>query len=292
MSIEPDIPSPDAVIKPPRERAPAGAIDCHAHVFAAPDAHYLSPNRAYTPPEATLASYQAMLASLGIQRGVIVQPSLYGTVNDCSREAVEAMGDNGRGVAVIDQNVAEAELQRLHQAGFRGTRFNFVTDGGIDLRELEAVAERIKDLGWHIQCFIDRHTLLELLPRLKTLEVDLVFDHLGQPDPQGGIDQPSFRALRDMLAGGRAWTKISGAYRVDHAGAPWPIADQFAECLVREAPDRLLWGSDWPHPHIDPSPMPNDGDLFNRLLALTPDEAVRKKILVDNPSRLYDFGPV
>ncbi|MBL6955057.1 MAG: amidohydrolase family protein [Alphaproteobacteria bacterium] len=289
MSIEPDIPGPEANVKVPQEQAPVGAIDCHAHVFAAPGQHYLNPGRTYTPPEATLAQYQAMLASLGIQRGVIVQPSVYGTVNDCSREAVAAMGANGRGVAVLDQSVPEAELQRLHQAGFRGTRFNLLSGGGVDPEELEAVAARIADLGWHIQCFIDHNTLVDLLPRLKRLPVDLVFDHLGQPDPQQGVDQPGFAALRDLLAGGRAWVKISGAYRVDDGGAPWPLADPFAETLINEAPDRLVWGSDWPHPHLQTSPMPNDGDLFDRLLAWTPVAGVRQKILVDNPTRLYDF---
>jgi predicted TIM-barrel fold metal-dependent hydrolase len=289
MSIEPDIPSPHAVTTPPAQQAPPGAIDCHAHVFAAPGDHHLDPARGYTPPEATLAAYQAMLATLGIQRGVIVQPSVYGTVNYCSRVAVEAMGDNGRGVAVLDQTIDEGELQRLHKAGFRGTRFNMLSGGGVDLDELEAVAARIADLGWHIQCFIDHLTLVELLPRLKAMPVDLVFDHLGQPDPQQGVDQPGFRALLDLLATGRAWVKISGAYRVDDTGNPWPLADKFAETLVAEAPDQLVWGSDWPHPHLQSSPMPNDGDLFNRLLAWTPDISVRQKIMVDNPTRLYDF---
>lgn len=290
MSVEPDIPGPEATVKPPREQAPPGAVDCHAHVFAAPGRHYLNPGRAYTPPEATLAQYRAMLASLGIERGVIVQPSVYGTVNECSRAAVEALGAKGRGVAVLDQNVPQDELQRLHNAGFRGTRFNLLSGGGVDLGELEAVAGRIADLGWHIQCFIDHRTLVELLPRLKRLPVDLVFDHLGQPDPGQGVDQPGFRALRDLLAGGRAWVKISGAYRVDPGGAPWPLADPFARTLVAEAPDRLVWGSDWPHPHLQGSPMPNDGELFDRLLDWTPDSAVRHKILVDNPSRLYGFS--
>ncbi|MBT4045526.1 MAG: amidohydrolase family protein [Rhodospirillaceae bacterium] len=289
MSIEPDIPSPHAVTTRPEAQAPLGAIDCHAHVFAAPGAHYLNPARGYIPPEATLANYQAMLATLGIQRGVIVQPSVYGTVNDCSREAVEAMEDSGRGVAVLDQTVSDDELQRLHNAGFRGTRFNLHSGGGVDLDELEIVARRIAELGWHIQCFIDHQTLIDLLPRFKKMPVDLVFDHLGQPDPGKGVDQPAFRALLDLLGGGRAWVKISGAYRVDDSGAPWPLADKFAEALITAAPDQLVWGSDWPHPHLQTSPMPDDGDLFNRLLAWTGDKAVRQKIMVDNPTRLYDF---
>ncbi|MDP6342479.1 MAG: amidohydrolase family protein [Alphaproteobacteria bacterium] len=276
------------MVKPPAARAPTGACDCHAHVFARPGSHYLNPLRGYTPPEASLNDFRAMHRVLGIDRAVIVQPSVYGTDNRCSRQAVEALGDAGRGVAVIDLDTPDDELARLHEAGFRGSRFNVLSGGGVDLTQLEAVAARLAELGWHLQTFIDGAALAELAPRLAALPVEVVVDHLGHPDPELDIDQPGFRALLGLLRDGQAWVKISGAYRVDSGPAPWPAADRFAEALIAAAPDRLVWGSDWPHPALS-GPMPNDGDLFDRLLAWTPDEDLRRRILVDNPARLYDF---
>ncbi len=287
--MEPTIPGPDPVIKPPRQKAPAGACDCHSHVFG-PQARYpLSPARGYTPPEASLESYRAMLEALGIERAVIVQPSIYGTDNACTREAVEALGARGRGVAVIDDATDDRELDRLHDAGFRGTRFNLVSKGGVSAELLERTAARIAERGWHIQVFATPKALVEMADRLSALPVEVVVDHLGWMKPEAGPTQPGFQALLGLLADGRAYVKLSGAYRVDTGGPPWPGAAPFAKALIAAAPDRLVWGTDWPHPDVT-GPMPNDGELFDALLDWTDDPATRRRILSDTPARLYDFA--
>jgi predicted TIM-barrel fold metal-dependent hydrolase len=287
---DPDIPGPDPDVKAPARQAPALACDCHFHVFADPATVHLNPVRDYTPPEASLAAFRRMQAVLGMERGVVVQPSVYGTDNGCSREAVEELGEAGRGVAVIDMETPEAELRRLHDAGFRGARFNMVSSGGNALDDLEAVAARLAEMGWHLQTYLRAAALETLAPRLAALPVEVVIDHLGGPDPALGPDQAGFQALLGLLDDGRAWVKLSGAYRVDSGPAPWPAADPFARALIAAAPERLVWGTDWPHPHLS-GPMPNDGDLFDRLLDWSAgDEALLRRILVDNPARLYDFG--
>jgi len=287
-TAQPDIPAAEPA-GAPRRRAPAGACDCHMHVFGPPGTVPLNPVRDYTPAAASLDDYRSMAHTLGIDRTVVVQPSVYGTDNACSRAAVEALGDAGRGVAVLDDTVDAAELRRLHDAGFRGSRFNLVTAGGVAVERLGAVAARLAEHGWHLQTYITATMLAELAPALAALPVDVVVDHQGGPDPRAGPQQPGFQALLRLIDGGRTWVKISGAYRVDHGPAPWPQADAFATTLIAHAPERLVWGSDWPHPHLA-GPMPNDGDLFDRLLAwCADDDALLRQILVDNPARLYDF---
>lgn len=287
---EPDIPGPELEINPVSKRAPTGAADCHAHVFGPHGTVPLNPGRTYTPSLATLEQFQAMHAALGIERGVIVQPSVYGTDNEYSRLAVEAMGDNGRGVAVIDATCSTQEMDKMHESGFRGARFNLESGGGVDPEQLETVAATLAERGWHLQTYISAPTLHELAPRLLDLPVDTVVDHMGGPVPELGIEQEGFQALLRGMAAGKFWVKISGAYRVDHGPAPWPAADQFAKALIEAAPERVVWGSDWPHPHLR-GPMPNDGDLLNRLLSWCDgDDALLNQILVDNPARLYDFG--
>jgi predicted TIM-barrel fold metal-dependent hydrolase len=231
-----------------------------------------------------------MADTLGISRTVVVQPSVYGTHNGCTREAVTQLGENGRGVAVVDDETTAAELRRLDNAGFCGARFNLVTGGGVALDKLETVAARLADLGWHLQTFISAGVLDEISDRLAGLPVEVVVDHLGGPDPSLGTGQPGFQALLRLLDNGRTWVKMSGAYRVDSGTAPWPLADAFAGALIDAAPDRMVWGTDWPHPHLS-GPMPNDGDLLDRLHVWTDgDETLWRKILVDNPARLYGFA--
>ena len=275
---------------PPRAKAPPNACDCHAHVFGNADRYPFSAARGYTPPPASLAEYRAMLDVLGIDRAVIVQPSVYGTDNACTREAVEELGAKGRGVAVIDERTGDAEIAALHDAGFRGIRFNIVSKGGVSFAALETLAARIADLGWHIQIFAQGQTLAEAADRLRQLPVDIVLDHIANADPGQGPDQSGFRATLDLLATGRCWVKLSGAYRVDRAGPPWSGATPFARALIETAPDRLVWGTDWPHPDVK-GPMPNDGALFDVLLDWAPIPEVLRQILVDNPARLYDFRP-
>ena len=283
-----DRPIPAANLTAPGRRAPAGSCDCHAHVFGPAARYAYSPARGYTPPDASWEEYLAMLDVLGIERAVIVQPSVYGTDNACTRDAVERLGPRGRGVAVIDRTVDDDELARLHDAGFRRTRFNLVSKGGVDAAELESVAGRVADLGWHLQLFVEDERLAALAPRLARLPVELVVDHIGLMDQAADTTQPGFHALLELLDTGRCWVKLSGAYRVDPA-APHGGATPFAKALIAARPDRLVWGSDWPHP--DPAgAMPDDGRLLDLLADWAGDAATYQQILVDNPARLYGFA--
>ena len=284
----PDVPHFDPEPKAPKMRAPAGACDCHMHIFGPAASYPWSPERGYTPPDALLGDYQRLRDVLGIERVVVVQPSVYGTDNSCTLDAVEALGDAGRGVAVLSADVDDATLDRLDAAGFCGNRFNAVSKGGGNLDGIERMAARLAERGWHLQFYIDRDLLIAEADQLKDLPVDIVFDHFAAVDPAAGLDQPAFKILLDLLDGGRAWVKISGAYRVDTGPAPWPAATPFAKALIGHAPERLVWGTDWPHPG-PAGPMPNDGDLLDALNDWTGDKLVFQKILVDNPARLYGF---
>jgi predicted TIM-barrel fold metal-dependent hydrolase len=286
----PDVPRFDPEPRTPRKRVPAGAVDCHMHVFGPAGRYPWSPARGYTPPEALLEDYAVVQERLGLERVVVVQPSVYGTDNRCTGDAVVRLGaDKARGVAVLAAEVDEAELARLHEAGFRGARFNLISPGGVPFAGVGRLAEKIAAHGWHLQFFAGHAVVLDHAERLAALPVELVFDHFGPLDPSAGPDQPAMRALLDLLERGRSWVKISGAYRVDHGPAPWPAAKPFAERLLKEAPERLVWGTDWPHPG-PAGPMPNDGDLLDALWDWCRDETLYRKVLVDNPARLYGFA--
>ena len=292
-AIEPNaaatIPGPDLVVRPPKRQAPAGACDCHIHIFGKPAEVPLNPKRSYTPAEATLDQANAMHGVLGIQRMVVVQPSVYGIDNQFEGEQLKAIGAQGRGVAVIDAEMAEGEIEALHGAGFRGARFNVLSGGGTALDQMEVVAARIAQFGWHLQLFISAEQLAELRPRIEKLPVQAMIDHMGMPEPSLGLEQPGFQALMDLLNKGKAWVKLSAPYRIDSGPAPWPKADPFARALISAAPNRCVWGSDWPHTSLSGS-MPNDGDLFDRLLDWTGnDDELLGLILVANPASLYGF---
>jgi predicted TIM-barrel fold metal-dependent hydrolase len=248
-----------------------------------------SPARGYTPPDALLEDYAVVQQTLGLERVVVVQPSVYGPDNRCTHDAVVRLGPKGRGVAVLTSDVAETELAQLHQAGFRGTRLNLISPGGVPFDGIDTLAAKIAAHGWHLQLLMTTAMLEAHGARLAALPVDLVFDHFGPLEGSLGADQPAMRSLLELLKGGRAWLKISGAYRVDPGGAPWPAARPFAERLLREVPERLVWGTDWPHPALS-GPMPNDGDLLDALWHWCQDAALYRQVLVDNPARLYGFS--
>ena len=283
-----DEPRAEAALRAPQRRAPAGAADCHMHVFGPAARYPWSPARGYTPAQALLEDYAAVQARLGLERVVVVQPSVYGTDNRCTRDAVVRLGSRGRGIAVLPAEVSPAELARLDAEGFRGARLNLVSPGGVSLDAIDTLASKIAVHGWHLQFFAGPG-LLAHVDRLAALPVELVFDHFGPLDRANGVDQPAMRALLDLLGHGRAWAKISGAYRVDHGASPWPAAQPLARRLLQEAPDRLVWGTDWPHPDL-PGPTPDAGDLLDALWDWCQDEALYHQILVDNPARLYGFA--
>lgn len=282
------VPPPIANPTTPSWRPPAGATDCHIHIWGPESDYPYSPDRGYTPPDASVADYLHMLNTIGFERCVIVHPSVYGTDNRRSLDAAREFGAIARGVAVVDDSASESELRELHDSGFCGTRFNLVSKGALDTRILENVAARVGEMGWHIQVFATGKMLVDVAPLLRKFKNDIVLDHIGGMDGTADLTQPGFQVMMDLLAEGRTWVKLSGAYRVDHGPAPWPQARPFAEALIDAAPDRLLWGTDWPHPG-PAGAMPDDGDLVNALGEWTTDETLRRKILVDNPAKLYGF---
>ncbi len=266
-------------------RPPPLACDCHIHVFGPFKRYPLDPARKYAPAEALVGDYRRVAAALGTGRVVLVQPSVYGVDNSCQRDAMGELGDRARGVAVVDDSVSDAQLRELDRGGFSGARINLMRAG--DLEALERVAARVQALGWHIQLHVPGSTLAEIAERLLKLPTDFVIDHLGRVDPHAGLGQPAFQALLRLVDSGRCWVKLSAPYRLDLDGEPYRKAAPFARELVRRNPERMVWGTDWPHPDV--AVAPEDRGLLEVLLDWAPDEATRNRILVDNPAKLYRF---
>ncbi|NIS62197.1 MAG: amidohydrolase family protein [Proteobacteria bacterium] len=293
------------VTSPPRFAPPPKACDCHIHVFGEAADYPYAEGRTYTPPDALPEDGLAMLHTLGIERVVLVQPSIYGTDNSRMVDAMATFGEMARGVAVVGEDVGRAELEWLHAAGVRGVRLNvdsFTRDDFEELaRRMVLVAGRIREIGWHLEVHVGPHMLQALVPIVEQLAVDVVFDHMAKIPAHEVPGHPGLGALQRMLKSGRCWVKLSGAYRVSRNGGHYEEVAQLARALVEANPERIVWGSDWPHtpPHgHDPAPdgevtpfQPLDtGKLLDLLLDWASDEGVRKGILVDNPARLYDFA--
>lgn len=266
-------------------RPPPLACDCHIHVFGPFGRYPLDPERKYTPAEATLEDYRKVAAALGTGRVVLVQPSVYGTDNSCQRDAIAALGDRARGVAVIDDATSDAQLLELSGASFEGVRLNLTREA--DLGTLGRLAARVKEVDWHVQLHLPGPCLPEIAERLLALPNDFVIDHFGRIDPLEGLAQPAFLSLLRLLDSGRCWVKLSAPYRVDLEGAPYHRLSTFTRELVKHNPERLVWGTDWPHPGV--AVLPEDQVLLDVLENWVPDEAVRRRILVDNPAKLYRF---
>ncbi|WP_312380783.1 amidohydrolase family protein [Pseudomonas oryzihabitans] len=272
---------------PPRLKPPAGSVDCHMHLYD--DRYPAAPGAKLLPPNASLDDYHQLQALLGLQRMVIVTPSTYGTDNGCLLDGLARSGGQARGVAVIDRSITEAELQDLHKAGVRGIRFN-LSYGGADLADLEPLAARVDELGWNVQVVAPGNQLVELESRLQRLPARLVIDHLGHVPQPEGVQSPAFAVLGRLLDGGRTWVKLSGPYIRSRNGPPdYADVGAVARELVRRHPERLLWGSDWPHPTVAAGNKPDDGHIFDLLAEWAPDERGRTAILRDNPVSLYGF---
>jgi len=280
---------PDPDPRPPGFAVPPDACDCHAHIIGPLTLFPLQLERSYTPPEAPLSAYRHLLETLGLSRGVLVQPSIFGTDNACMLQALARHRNTLRGVAAVEANVDEAELESLASNGIKGLRLNLLFKGGVPLDHLEALARRVERLQWHLELLLDVRELPALMPRLARLPVDIVIDHLGHMPAAEGIAHPGFQSLLKLVRGGRCWVKLSGAYRVSSAGAPFQDTVPFARALVEADPTRLVWGSDWPHTAIA-GHMVNDGDLLDLLALWVPEPRLRHLILVENPARLYGFG--
>lgn len=285
----PAIPGPDRFPRRPALALPTGSCDCHAHVFGPAARFPYSTPRSYTPPDSPLAEYLAMHDTLGVQRGVLVQPSVYGTDNAAMMDALRAHPERLRGVAVLDPDVPEAELAALHAGGVRGVRVNVLFKGGVPISAARPLAERIAPLGWHLQFLIDVSNHPDLDRELAGFPTPVVIDHMGHCDAARAANDPGFAALLRLLDGGGCWVKLSGPYRITaRSVVPFDDVTPIARTLVARRPDRMVWGTDWPHPSIRTA-MPNDADLVEMLADWVPDAEVRRRILVDNPAMLYDF---
>ena len=269
---------------------PARACDAHMHIF---DARFApSPHWTRQPPHADVTAYRELQQRNGTGRCVVVTPSTYGVDNTCTLDALEQLGDSARGVAVVGADVSQSELERLAALRVCGLRVNFVSPqswGETTPRMLETLAHKAAWLGWHIQVFAHPQQLLAMAPVLAASPVPLVIDHMGRVDPAEGTDGAAFALLRRLLDGGNTWVKLSGVYMRSRDGAP-RYGDMAAvgEALVRHAPERLVWGSDWPHTTEPPGSV-NDDDLVDVLLSWCGNADTLHRVLVDNPARLYGF---
>ncbi len=283
--IRPIDPNPDEARRP-KVRAPAGATDCHFHIFGDPKKYPLSPHRMYEPADASVERYLRMANTIGIERVVVVNGSPYGSDNRCIIDAIQEFGLNrARGVAVIEPDISAAALQALYIGGIRGIRINLIT-GRTPISALPSIVEMIKPLGMHLQLWVKSDRLEEISKTLQHIEVPVVLDHMGQVPTSYGTDHEHFRTLIGMLETGKLWVKMSG-YRIS-SGPPYNDLLKPVSKILSVAPDRCVWGTDWPHPLLDGRAMPNDGDLLDLLASWCSPEQF-KAVLVDNPARLYGF---
>lgn len=272
---------------------PVGAVDCHAHIFGPESRYPYSSARGYTPPDASLETYLGLHQTLGgIERAVLTQPSVYGVDNSCMMDAVDKMGDRFRAVVAVGEGVTDRELEDLHSRGARGVRVNLVDKGGMPFEDINAVrrfTERLRDIGWHLEVLVHVHEFEDLRATMNSMAVDVSVGHLGYMKTDQGIEHPGFLEFLDLLRDGSCWVKVSGSYRVTCVDmTPYDDVVPFAQALIEANEDRVLWGTDWPHP-VFKGNMPNDGALMAQLATWAPDDGLRKKILVDNPSVLYGF---
>lgn len=294
MGSEPTIPGPDPAPRKPIAALPPGACDTHAHLFGPQHSYPYQQNRNYTPPDATEEAYRHMLRTLGFQRAVLVQPSIYGTDNSRMLDALSARRIDDdiqwRGVAVVDNSVTDKELESMHEVGVRGVRVNLVFPGGLRFNDIEQLANRIVGLGWHVQFLVDVSRFERLVERLERLPTDSVIDHMGHMPTHKGLEDPGFQALLQLLEGGRTWVKLTGPNRISGLDcAPFVDVDPFFTALLMTRQDRCLFGTDWPHVKL-PGPIPNDGTLVDEFLRLVPEPAMRWQVLTDNPARIYHFN--
>lgn len=279
--------SPLADARRPRLKVPAGACDCHMHVYG-PATRFPYPPGRETPADIPLEAYLELRRRLGLERTVFVQPNAYGTDNACALDAIARTAPTGRGIAVIDPAAPEAEIARLQDGGMRGVRFHDMVAGSLGFDVLEPVAALVHPFGWHVQIQLEGDGLVELEARLRALPCDVVIDHMGRIPVDGGNDRPAFRSLLRLLETGRCWVKLSAPYHMSRSGSPaYADCAARARALIDAAPERMLWGSNFPHPTAHEKP--DDADLLDVLADWTDDEAVLHRILVDNPTVLYDF---
>ena len=289
----PECAGPDFNPRSPKRGLPRHSCDTHAHVMGPKARHAYSPARIYTPPDCLLNDYLHMLDILGVERAVLVQPSVYGTDNSAMLDAMKAANGRLRGVAVVADDVSDAELQNLNDAGVRGVRVNIVDvkdrkPGTLPMKSLTQLAKRIAPLGWHMEFLMHADEFPDLDRQFADFPVDIVLGHLGYMTPGAPLEHPGFQALLRLMQSGKAWVKLTGPYRITAAPLPYPGTAAFAKALLEANRERVLWGTDWPHVMLKGS-MPNDGALADVLFDWIPDPMLRQQVLARNPEKLYGF---
>ena len=289
MTNEPPVcPAPLGNTHKPSFTLAPGATDSHAHVFGARAQYSYADDRQYTPPPVFLKDYLAMHDAVGFTRGVVVQSGVHGTNNSVIVDAIAQSSGRLRGIALLREDVTDAELEALDKAGVRGFRANLVAKVGVQFDAAKKLAAKVARLGWHAQFLMD----IENFPDFDRIAAEfpsvMMIDHMGRPDVAKGVNAPGFQALIRALKTKRVWSKLSAPYRTSRAPIPYNDLNPFAQALVAAAPGQLVFGTDWPHVMME-GEMPNTGTLVEQLSAWVPDEATRRKILVDNPARLYGF---
>jgi predicted TIM-barrel fold metal-dependent hydrolase len=270
----------------PKLKAPANACDCHMHIY---DAKYpTDPKATLKPADALVADYKLLQKRIGTSRNVVVTPSTYGTDNRVTLDAIAQIGPTARGVAVVDATVTDAELKRLNGLGIRGIRFNLVQAGATTAEMIEPLSRRVNDLGWHIQIHMKGEQIAGIEDLLLRVPSPIVFDHLGRLAQPNALDNPGFKTISKLIDKGRTWVKLSGAYQDTKVGPPtYSDTVAVARAYIKAAPERMVWASDWPHP--TEKDKPDDAVLFDLLTEWAPEEAMRTRILVQNPATLYGF---
>lgn len=276
----------------PRLTPPAHSCDCHMHIYD-PDRFAFAPSPRVAPGHAALSDYRLLQKRIGTTRAVIVTPRNYATDNRATVDAIAQLGSDARGIAVLHPTVTVAELRLLHEAGVRGIRFSLGDPASVVVTPsmIEPLAKRVAELGWHVQFNMTGDQIVALIDVLKRLPCQMVFDHMANPPLPDGTRHPSHGMVRELIDKGRTWVKLSGAYSNSQIGPPfYPEATTIAHAFVKAAPERLVWGSDWPHPSLPDNDKPDDAKLFDLLLEWAPQESTRDGILVRNPEALYGFA--
>ncbi len=289
---------PDPNTRKPKFTPPPNSCDTHFHVFGPPEQFPFVSTHEYTPPAAPLEHYRKMIAVIGIERAVVVQPSVHGLDNTATLDAIKNSAGKFRGVGRIDDKTPKSELQRLHDNGIRGVRFNLLDRprGNVKLDVLDRCVENIVEFGWSVDLHIDMVNLLAQEKRIRNVPIPVVIDHIARVKPPEGLRQAGFQLLLDLMKLKHVWTKVSGADKIcgtrvhSYFGLPFVEVIPYAQAIIAAAADRVIWGTDWPHSNnFAPGHTPNDGDLVDLLAAFAPEESTRTRILVDNPADLYGF---
>ena len=290
QAAPPMIAGPDPNTKTPTFHLPRGTVDTHTHIFGPASKYPFAADRPYSAPEAPLAMFRALHARIGCDRAVIVNATIHGTDNRVVTDAIAQSHGRYRGIGNIADTITDAELEALNKGGIRGCRFAFLKRlGGVkDMAAFQRLTHRAAEIGWHIDIYLEPGTVPDFAPLLTALPAPYVIDHMGTVLAAKGLDDPGFTSLLDLQRRDpKCWVKITGLERASAVGKPFHDAVPFARALIDNAPDRVIWGTDWPHPNV--KIMPNDGEIVDLIPLYAPDPAKRHKLLVANPEKLFGF---